>query len=150
MRPLGNCGGERRGHMSTVQKRDSGSSHLLAARLARMLVAIAGVFELGAALEELEDQLVGLATHGAHRIAARKSWRGDRGRSAFCQRGSAIPNGPSVHVRYRRPQPSLVDDPFKVLYILPSWYPPTDFDSPPDATIPLLALNRPVQHVTAY
>jgi hypothetical protein len=103
MRPLGNCGGERRGHMSTVQKRDSGCSHLLAARLARMLVAIAGVFELGAALEELEDQLVGLATHGAHRIAARKSWRGDRGRSAFCQRGAAIPNRPSVHVRYRRP-----------------------------------------------
>jgi hypothetical protein len=29
-----------------------------------VLVAVAGVFELGATLEELENELVGLATHG--------------------------------------------------------------------------------------
>jgi hypothetical protein len=33
-------------------------AYLFAARLARVLVAIAGILELGAALEELEDQLV--------------------------------------------------------------------------------------------
>jgi hypothetical protein len=40
-----------------------GVAHLLAARLARVLVAIACIFQLGAALEVLENQLVGSATH---------------------------------------------------------------------------------------
>ena len=41
-----------------------------AAGFARMLVAIARVFQLGAPVEELEDELVGFATHCG----------GDRGR----------------------------------------------------------------------
>jgi hypothetical protein len=36
---------------------------LFAAGLARVLVAIAGIFELGASLKEFEYQLVGLAPH---------------------------------------------------------------------------------------
>lgn len=38
-------------------------SHLLAARLACVLVAIARIFEFGAALEELENQLVRPSAH---------------------------------------------------------------------------------------
>lgn len=40
-------------------------AHLFAARLARVLVAVAGILELGAALEELEDQLVWAPSHGS-------------------------------------------------------------------------------------
>ena len=40
-----------------------GHTHLFAARLARVLVAVAGIFELGAAFKVFENQLVGSATH---------------------------------------------------------------------------------------
>lgn len=37
---------------------------LFTARFARVLVAVTGIFEFWAAFEELEDQLIGFATHG--------------------------------------------------------------------------------------
>lgn len=49
------CGGEPR----------CGMGYLLAARLACVLVAVAGIFELGAALKKLEDQLVRAPPHGS-------------------------------------------------------------------------------------
>ena len=44
-----------------------GVAHLLTARLARVLVAITCIFQLGTALEVLEDQLVGSSTHDGPR-----------------------------------------------------------------------------------
>lgn len=64
----------------------SASSHaglqdLFTARLACVLVAIAGVFELGATFEELEDQLIGLATHCLQKRRGAGGVRGASGRS---------------------------------------------------------------------
>jgi hypothetical protein len=43
--------------------------YLFTARLARVLIAIARIFQLGTSFEELEDQLIGLAPHGAREAA---------------------------------------------------------------------------------
>jgi hypothetical protein len=72
MRPLGNCAAVSRLHSDphpspppsaarTFAPR--GCTHFFTARLARVLVAVAGIFELGAAFKVFEDQLVGSATH---------------------------------------------------------------------------------------
>jgi hypothetical protein len=42
---------------------DATFGELLAARLAGMLVAIARILEFRSAIEELKDELIGLATH---------------------------------------------------------------------------------------
>lgn len=48
-----------------------GSTHFFATMPTRVLVAIAGILELGAALKVLEDELVGAATHGRPKIFCR-------------------------------------------------------------------------------
>lgn len=58
MRPLGNC---KQSAVVHVSRR--GANNFFAARLARVLVAIAGIFELWATLKVFEDQLIGSATH---------------------------------------------------------------------------------------
>lgn len=64
MRPLGNCDVSAIiAHSTPSTFLRSGVTHLLAARLARVLVAVACIFQLGTALEVLENQLVGSATH---------------------------------------------------------------------------------------
>jgi hypothetical protein len=51
-----------------------GCTHFFAARLARVLVAVTGIFELGAALEVFKDKLIGSATHDSFGCAV-LGWR---------------------------------------------------------------------------
>lgn len=62
IRPLGNCGRLSAGGAGTPPNY-GGVANLFTARLARVLVAVAGILELWAAFKELENQLIGLATH---------------------------------------------------------------------------------------
>lgn len=64
MRPLGNCSAvSYDSAILQVPANFGGAFHLLTARLACVLVAVAGVFELGAAFKELEDQLIRFPAH---------------------------------------------------------------------------------------
>lgn len=64
-RALAVAEGQRRAFLDQVggEAVDAALGELLAARLARVLVAVARILELGAALKVLENQLVGPATH---------------------------------------------------------------------------------------
>lgn len=61
MRPLGNCVWSALLHLGPETFVEG--THLLAARLARVLVAVTCIFELRAALEVFENQLVRSAAH---------------------------------------------------------------------------------------